>query len=101
MAAARKSGASVPAPRPVKVRGIEFTVDADFINSWEAFELMHEFDSPDLGTFEKFDLSLKLIELATGVTKDEIVDAAGGPKAPAKDVVETAIEIVQAIVPKN
>lgn len=101
MAATRKSGATAPAPRPVKVRGIKFTVDEGFMDSWEAFELLRAFNDGDVDVFGKFDLSLRLIEAATGVTKDDIVKAAGGEKAPAIDVVEIATEIVQAIIPKN
>lgn len=101
MAAARKTGASSPASRTVVVRGLEINVDESFISSWEAFEMIRAFNSDDLDTFQKFDLSIQLIEAATGITKDEIVDAAGGKKAPAVDVVNTAAEIVQAINPKN
>lgn len=101
MAAAKKTGAKSPAPRSVEVRGLKISVDDEFMGSWEAFELLRAFNSDELDTFEKLDLSLQLIEAATGITKDEIVEAAGGKKAPALDVVNFAIEIVQAISPKN
>lgn len=101
MAAARKSGAKAPASRPVTVRGLKIEVNDEFVNSWRAFELMREFNNDDIDVFGKLALSFELIEAATGITKDEIVEAVGGPMSPAEDVVEAAAEIVQEIVPKN
>ena len=100
MAAARKSGAKAPASRPVTVRGLKIEVNDEFVNSWRAFELMREFNN-DIDVFGQLALSFELIEAATGITKDEIVEAVGGPMSPAEDVVEAAAEIVQEIVPKN
>lgn len=85
----------------VEVAGIELEVDEGFMGSWEAFKLLRAFNDDSLGTFEKLDLSFELIEAATGVTEEQVVEAAGGPKAPAVDVVNTSIAIVKAISPKN
>lgn len=101
MAAARKSGAKAPASRPVTVRGLKIEVNDEFVNSWRAFELMLEFNRDDIDVFRKLALSFELIEEATDITKEEIVEAVGGPMSPAEKVMETASEIMQEVFPKN
>ena len=96
--AARKKAANV---RTVKVRDMEIHIDEAYANSWEAFMLLREFKSAESDELAKFDLSMKLIETATGITEADIVEAAGGVKAPAIDVIKLAVDIVQAIAPKN
>ena len=83
------------------VDGLEFEVNEDFANSWDAFKMIREFNSEGLSIYEKLDLSFQLIELATGITQDDIVNHCGGGKAPAIDVINYAAQIVQAIAPKN
>lgn len=87
--------------RNVTVQGHEFTVDDTFSQSWAAFELVRKFNSDELSTFDKLDLSFELIEKATGVTKDALVGYVGGSDAPAADVIQFAAELVQEIIPKN
>ena len=83
------------------VRGLEFDVNSEFMASWAAFKMLRKFNEDGLSDFEKLDLSIELINLATGLTEDDIVAAAGGELAKATDVVELAMEIVTAIAPKN
>ena len=87
--------------RNVTVGEHEFTVNDSYAQSWGAFELVRKFNRDDLSAFDKLDLSFELIEKATGVTQDEIIEYAGGVDAPATDVIQFAAEIVQAIAPKN
>lgn len=89
------------ASRTVQVRGRDFEVDPDFVSSWKALGLLRRFNSEEVDTFGKLDLAFQLIECATGVTEDEVVEMAGGEDAPAVDVISLATEIVVAINPKN
>lgn len=100
MAAKNKAGASAPA-ETYQVRGIEFTVNSDFMASWAALKMLRKFNEDGLGDFEKLDLSIELIRLATGLGEDDIVEAAGGDMAKATDVIALAMEIVTTIAPKN
>ena len=83
------------------VDGLEFEVNEDFTQSWEAFTMIRKFNSDDLSVYDKLDLSFQLIELATGIKQEEIVQHCGGDKAPAVDVINFAARIVVAIAPKN
>ena len=101
MGAQGTAGEKSPAPRIIEVRGFEFEVDGEFSQSWEAFKMLREFNRDDLDTFEKLDLSLKLIEGSVGVDEEHLVEMAGGPKAPAVEVIRFAAEIIAAVNPKN
>jgi len=94
--AARKPKAPVN-----EVRGLKFEVNDEFMASWAAFKMLRQFNEDELSDFDKLDLSMKLISLATGLTEDDIVAAAGGELAKATDVVELAMEIITTIAPKN
>lgn len=100
MVAKAKAGASAPADS-YDIHGLKFTVNEDFINSWAAFKMIRKFSDESLDNFEKLDLSLELINVATGLTEDDIVKAVGGDDAKTTDVINLTVEIVQAISPKK
>lgn len=88
-------------PKAIEVHGIQFVVNEEHAQSWDAFKLFERMNDGDLSIFEKLGCSFELIELLTGVTESEIVEAAGGGLAPAEEVVHIAAEIIDAIKPKN
>lgn len=98
MAELKAAGAKAPAT--LSVRGLEFTPNKDFAGSWEAFELNMALSNEDATPAEKMAAYIALVEGLTGLSKDEMVDAAGGKKAPATEVVALMAEVVQACTPK-
>ena len=93
-----KAGAKAPAT--VTVRGIEITPNAEFAKSWAAFDLQLTLADEGASQPAKMRAYVELVEGMTGMTRDELVDAAGGPTAPATDVVAFMAEVVQACTPK-
>lgn len=89
------------AAKTITVDGLEFSIDDSYTASWEMFETLRDLDSEDISAFEKLDKSFAIIERATGIDKDAIVEHVGGKNAPAADVIGFAVKIVQAITPKN
>ena len=99
-AANNKAGAFAPADT-YEVRDLQFTVNKEFMESWAAIKMLRKFNEDGLSDFEKLDLSIELIRLATGLSEDDIVEAAGGNMAKATDVIAFAMDIVTTIAPKN
>lgn len=89
------------AAEKMTVDGLEFKVDRAYADSWEMFEIVRAFNDESISAFDKLDLSFEIIENATGVTKEQIIEHVGGKTAPAADVINFAVKIVQAITPKN
>lgn len=98
MAEGKQAGAKAPAPLCVK--GLEFTPNVDFVRSWQAFELNMVLADDELSPAAKMAAYIELVEGMTGLSKDEIVEAAGGKTAPVADVVTLMAEIVQECTPK-
>lgn len=98
MAEGKKAGAKAPAT--LSVRGLEFTPNLEFTRSWQAFELNMTLADDELSPAAKMAAYIELVEGMTGLSKDEIVEAAGGKTAPVADVVNLMAEIVQACTPK-
>lgn len=87
--------------KAIEVHGLSIVVDEAAAQSWDVFKLLERMNDDDLSTFDKLTCSFELIKLVTGITESEIVVAAGGGTAPALDVVRVAMDIVNAIKPKN
>ena len=100
MASATEAGATAPAGA-LEVRGIRFGVDKSFTASWRFFDLMRRMSAEGADVFDKVDATFELVEMATGVTKEQIVEAAGGDEAKMSDVAEILSEMAKAVVPKN
>ena len=98
MAAQEKAGAKAPA---ITVHGLTFTPNTDYAESWEALELQMQLANVDEDNFARMRIYFDLLEGISGLTIDEIVEAAGGRKAPATKVVAIAAEIVEACIPKK
>ena len=87
--------------RVITVRGHEFTVNADYAESYAAFRILRKINDPDVSAFEKLDMTYELIERATGFDEAQIVDMAGGEMTSAQDVMQFTVEILAAIDAKN
>lgn len=98
MAEGKQAGAKAPAT--LSVKGLEFTPNKDFAGSWAAFELNMALSNEDATPAEKMAAYIELVEGLTGLTKDEMVEAAGGKAAPVADVVTLMAEVVKACTPK-
>ena len=98
MAAKASAGAKASA---ITVHGITFTPNAEYAESWEALELQMQLADSDADNFARMRVYFALVEGMTGLTMGEIVDAAGGRKAPALDVINVATEIIEACQPKK
>lgn len=101
MTANGKAGADAPATRHAEVGGIQFDVNGAAISSWAFFKGLRRLGDESVDNIEKLELSFSLIEMATGITEDEIVEAAGGEDAAASDVIALAAAIVKELTPKN
>lgn len=87
--------------RTITVRGHEMTVDDDYAQSYAALRYLRRINSADVDPFEKLDLTYELIERVTGVGEEQIVEMAGGEEAPARDVMQFAVDVLTAIDAKN
>lgn len=87
--------------RTITVRGHEMTVDDDYAQSYAALRYLRRINGSDTDPFEKLDLTYELIERVTGCDEEQIVEMAGGEEAPAKDVMQFAVEVLAAIDAKN
>ena len=94
----KQAGAKAPA---ITVRGLTFTPDIKYAESWEALELQMQLADDELDNFVRMHIYFDLIEGITGLKMAEIVTAAGGKKAPATEVVQLAAEIIGACIPKK
>jgi len=83
----------------IEVRGIELNVDMDYLNSWEAFKLIRKLDDDQCSQFDKLDYSFEFIQRVTGCDESQIVEYAGGEKAPATEVIAFTVEIIQKLQP--
>ena len=101
MGTTETAGATAPATRHVKLDAIEFDVNPDAVASWAFFDGMRHMADEGVGGVGRFELSLRLIEMATGLTERQIVDAAGGDTAPATDVMRLVAEIYKETTSKN
>lgn len=98
MAGTKKAGAKVPAT--MTVCGIEFTPNVEYAKSWQAFELNLVLSDENAAPMEKMAAYIELVEGMTGIGKEQLVEAAGGPTAPVTDVFNIMTEIVKACTPK-
>lgn len=98
MAAQEKAGAKASA---ITVHGLTFTPDTGYAESWEALQLQMQLADADADNFARMRVYFALVEGMTGLTMDEIVDAAGGPRTPALDVVKVATDVIEACTPKK
>ena len=98
MAATKKAGAKAPA---ITVHGLTFTPNTEYAESWEALELQMQLADVDEDNFARMRIYFELLEGISGLSIDEIVEAAGGRKAPATEVVKVAAEIIEACTPKK
>lgn len=98
MTAREQAGAKAPA---ITVHGLTFEPDMSYVESWEAVELQMQLADGELDNFMRLHIYFDLIEGMTGLGIDQIVEAAGGKKAPATDVLKVAAEIIGACTPKK
>ena len=98
MAAKQAAGAKAPA---ITLHGLTFTPDEGYVESWEALELQMQLADENVDNFARMRVYFALVEGMTGLTMEQIVDAAGGPRTPALDVVKVATEIIEACTPKK
>ena len=101
MSGTEKAGAVAVPADSINVHGIEFTVDSAYIESWAFMERLRKLNDKGADAFEKLDVSFEIIEGATGIDKERIIEAAGGETAPAADVMQIVAEFVKAMTPKN
>lgn len=96
-----KAGANAPASPAYEVHGLKFDVDTDYMQSWESLELQLQLSDPKITNIGKVRIYMQLLERITGLTTDDIAEAAGGVMAPAADVVKIAADVLKAATPKN
>lgn len=87
--------------KTLNVEDMEFDVDKNYLASWAFMESLRKLNDKDADAFEKLDVSFAVIDGATGVTKEQIIDACGGETAPASDVIALVAQIIKAVTPKN
>ena len=103
MGGKKKGQASVlppaDAPEKAEVMGIEFEIDRDALASWEAFKLVERMDSGNPMSAAR--ASVDFAALVCGLDEASIVEACGGGKASARDVLTFARRAIEACKAKN
>ena len=92
MADTNKAGAIVPA---------DLNIDREAAASWDAFKLMRVMADEDADAMAKLDAAVAYAGLVSGLTEDQLVDIAGGGRAPIARVMEVVAAIVAEAAPKN
>lgn len=100
--AAKQAGGELPSAASVKtveVDGMEVHIDTDQVKSWKMFKLVSQLDG-ELDA-KAIALMFEVIELATDVDEEKIVEHCGGENATMEAVILTASRIIKELYPKN
>lgn len=87
--------------RTEEVEGRTFSVDDSVFKKWESFELVTCVSDESKTPFERVNAMFALVELATDLKKQDVIDIAGGADAEIEQVFAILAQIVAKAAPKN
>ena len=87
--------------RVEEINGRMFNVDDAAFKSWAAFEHIAIFSDENKTPFERTNAMFALLEVATDLKKQDIIELAGGESASVQDVLDILAKAVAKAAPKN
>ena len=83
------------------VNGRDFDVDESVFKSWAVFDLIGVINDKAANPYERTNAMFKVVELSTGLGKDDVIEMSGGETAEVTAVFDTLTAIIQEAAPKN
>lgn len=89
-----------PSVQHVEVDGFEVAVDVRRVTAWKTAKLVAAVQNDELGSTERLNASIELVDFLLGDSAGAVLDHLGGDMAQTEDVIDFVSKLMEKISPK-